>query len=251
VPYRIDLHGAGGAALDRLVELGALDIEMDGTDLAVLMPDGVAPDEVARLLAIADFTVSAAAGRDDGSVWTLTLPPLRVGSAALSLVDAPAFGTGLHPTTALCLEMIEDLAGADPPARMLDVGTGSGVLAIAALVLGVGRVTAIDIDTAALDAAAANAVANGVADRLDLRHGGPEQMTGTWTLVVANVLAAPLIAMAPQLVRRVSHYGRLAVSGIPQSAEHDVVAAYRHLGMRHLETRARRGWIAAQLQASW
>ena len=83
------------------------------------------------------------------------------------------------------------------------------------------------------------------------RAAGPKTVTGTWPLVLANVLAAPLIEMAPALVRRVGHHGQLVLSGIPSSVERDVDQAYRHLGMRRLHVAARAGWVALILQASW
>ena len=251
MPYRIDLRRAGDDALDRLVDLGALDVEADGETLAALMPDGVAPDAIARALGIRDFTVSSAAGRDEDSVWTLSVPPVRVGAHTISLSDAQVFGTGLHPTTALCLEMLAELIAVEAPDRMLDVGTGSGVLAIAALKLGVPRATAIDIDASAVEVAVKNARANGVGDRLEVVTGGPDAIDGAWPLVVANILAAPLIEMAPVLVRRVGRQGRLVLSGIPRAVEPDVVRAYRRLGMHHNRSDERGGWIAALLQSSW
>jgi ribosomal protein L11 methyltransferase len=251
VPYRIDLRRAGAAALDRLVDLGALDVEPLGNGLAALMPDAVAPQAIGRALGTEDFTVSAAVGRDEESVWTLSPRDLRIGARTVRLTDAPVFGTGRHPTTALCLDMLADLVAPDPPDRVLDVGTGSGVLAIAALTLGVARVTAIDIDAEAVRAAAANARLNGVAEGLLVVHGGPDAVAGAWPLVMANILAAPLIEMAPLLVRRVGHYGRLVLSGIPQSVEPGVAGAYRHLGMRHVRSEERGGWVAVLLQASW
>jgi ribosomal protein L11 methyltransferase len=76
-------------------------------------------------------------------------------------------------------------------------------------------------------------------------------VSGNWPLVFANILAAPLIEMAPALVRRVGHRGVLVLSGIPRSVEQDVVQAYRYLGMRLNEVKSREGWIALVLQASW
>jgi ribosomal protein L11 methyltransferase len=274
LPYRIDVDGAGDGALDRLVDLGALDAEFSADGgVAALMPDSVSPELVARALGAARLTVSPATGRDDDSVWMLTPRPVRIGQLqlvpvnapagprSLRLMDSAAFGSGLHPTTALCLEALQDAIASDPPAALLDVGTGSGVLAIAALMLGTPRALATDIDEDALRVAAENARINGVADRLTLAHGGPEAVDGVWPLVVANVLAAPLIEMAPVLVRRLGHRGppsprlrrasRLVLSGIPSAVEADVSHAYRHLGLRHVRTTARAGWVALVLQASW
>jgi ribosomal protein L11 methyltransferase len=167
------------------------------------------------------------------------------------LIDAPAFGTGLHPTTALCLEALDEALEIVRPQSVLDVGTGSGVLALAALTLGVPRGLAIDIDDRAVRVAAENAHINGLSDRLQLARGGPETITGTWPLVLANVLAAPLIEMAPALVRRVAHHGHLVLSGIPSSVEQDVDQAYRHLGMRRVRARSRAGWVALEMRATW
>jgi ribosomal protein L11 methylase PrmA len=251
VPYRIDLRSAGHAAFDRLVDLGALDVEADAGGMIALMPDRVAPEQVARALGVRDLPISPAIGRDADSVWTLSVRPVRVGSRSLSLLDSAVFGTGLHPTTTLCLEAIDAIASADPPAAVLDVGTGSGVLALAALMLGVPRAVAIDIDADAVRVAAENGRRNGVSQRLECHRGGPDVLAEIFPAVVANVLAAPLVEMAPVLVRRVAPHGRLILSGIPQSAEADVRRAYRHLGMRYVSTTARAGWVAVTLHASW
>lgn len=265
MPYRVDLHtSAGDIVFHRLVELGALDAEVspDG-GVAALIPDGVRPEDVARELGVRDLAVSLAEGRDAGSVWVLRRRPARVGRleivpadtaappGALRLVDAPAFGTGLHPTTALCLQAIVDAAQDQPPQSVLDVGTGSGVLALAALVLGVPRATAIDIDSEALRIAGENARINALDERVELLSGGPEDVNGTWPLVLANVLAAPLIEMAPALVRRVAHRGALVLSGIAAGVEPDVDRAYRRLGMTRRSLRSRSGWVALELLATW
>jgi ribosomal protein L11 methyltransferase len=134
---------------------------------------------------------------------------------------------------------------------VLDVGTGSGVIALSALIMGVPRALGIDIDDEALHVAGENARINGLDDRLQLAHGGPDRVTGAWPLIVANVLAAPLIEMAPALVRRVAHHGQLLLSGIPSSVEGDVDHAYRRLGMRRVRATSRRGWVALLQQASW
>ena len=292
MPYRIDLRGAAADVFDRLVELGAIDVEdvepvenvenVDDVDdhdrrgggVAAIMPDGIGADTVAHALGIAigDVRVTPARGRDDESIWVLNPRPVRAGrlrivpanwpreadpnadANVLRMVDGPAFGTGLHPTTALCLEALDDELTAWPPEqpkRVLDVGTGSGVLALAALASGVPRVVAIDIDADAVRIAAENARLNGLSSRLHLVHGGPEALTGFWPLVLANVLAAPLMDMAPTLARRVGRSGRLVLSGIRSSLATDVEQAYRHVGMRPVRSQARDGWTALTLHASW
>src|SRR5262249_31584369 len=134
---------------------------------------------------------------------------------------------------------------------VLDVGTGSGILALAVLKMGVPRAIGLDIDADALKIAAEHARLNNLADRLQLVLGGPDAVAGTWRLVVANVLAAPLIDMAPVIVRRVGSGGRLILSGIPWSLESEVRQAYQQLGMRHIRSEARAAWTVLLAQASW
>ena len=163
------------------------------------------------------------------SVWVLGPRPIRIGRlrivpasfeaepGVLRLIDAAAFGTGLHPTTALCLEALEEAVDIGPPDAVLDVGTGSGILALAALMIGVPRAQGIDIEDEALRVAAENARLNALDQRLQLTRGGPEAVTGTWPLVLANVLPGPLIEMAPdpRAARRPSRAtGALGDSGV-------------------------------------
>jgi ribosomal protein L11 methyltransferase len=270
VPYRIDLHPVDhDAAVDRLVDLGAIDLERSADGgIAALMPDGVAVEEIANLIGADSLSVSPAVGRDAGSVWILTPGPVRIGRLlivpagagaappdALRLADAEAFGTGLHPTTALCLDAIEDAiedaSQAAAPGAVLDVGTGSGVLALAALLMGAPRAVGLDVDDEALRTAAVNARLNAMRTRLHLVRGGPDAVLGTWPLVVANVLAAPLVEMAPAIVRRVGHRGTLVLSGIPASVEQEVARAYSRLGMTRVRSTSRQGWVALVLRASW
>ena len=119
------------------------------------------------------------------------------------------------------------------------------------MLLGVARACAIDIDEDAVRVAAENARLNGLESRITFVHGGPAAIAGTWPLVLANVLAAPLIEMAPVLVRRVGHHGRLVLSGIPDGVGGQVEAAYRRLGMHRIDVKTRGGWVALVMKASW
>lgn len=268
MPYRIDVTGVDEPTLLRLVDLGALDVEFSAQEGsgAALLPDGVSPEDVARRLGLARVHVSSAAGRDADSVWSLSPRAVRIGRLRLvpaattpdvpapgdlRMLDTAAFGTGRHPTTALCAEMLVDLLEAMPVTRMLDVGTGSGVLALVALAHGVPRVVAVDIDGHAVRVAAANAQLNGMASRLLAVHADSEALRGRWPLVVANVLAAPLIEMAPRLTACVAHQGLLLLSGIPIALQDEVARAYRHLGMSLADERSSGGWVAMTFRASW
>ena len=146
-------------------------------------------------------------------------PPEQVTTAS-SRLTAPciidldpglAFGTGTHPTTALCLEWLDgaDLAGK----RLIDYGCGSGVLAIAALKLGAAHVLALDIDPQALLATRDNAIRNGVLDRLSVHLVSEAPLSGV-DIVMANILAGPLEQLAPTLAALVVDGGRVVLSGI-------------------------------------
>jgi ribosomal protein L11 methyltransferase len=266
MPYRIDIRHASAEAFDLLVELGALDVELTANGIAAILPDTVNEATVADTLGVPSVSRSPAVSRDSGSVWLLGARAVHVGKlliapaneptstgapASLRLVDSEAFGTGHHPTTALCIEALAETLSVAPLDSMLDVGTGSGILALAALALGVGRAVGVDIDPGALTIAAENARLNGFEDRLELVQGGPDQVKGRWPLIVANVLAAPLIDMAPILVQRLAPRGYLILSGISYSLEGEVRRAYQHVGIRHIASRTRAGWTALVTSAPW
>jgi ribosomal protein L11 methyltransferase len=145
------------------------------------------------------------------------------GAVVVSMDPGLAFGTGTHPTTALCLEWLD---GAPIVGRsIIDYGCGSGVLAVAALKLGARSVLAVDIDEQALIAARENAKINGVADRLEV--GKPPMADAPVDVVLANILAGPLIELAPRFAALVTSGGDLVLSGL-MAAESDAVTVAYH-----------------------
>lgn len=134
-----------------------------------------------------------------------------------------AFGTGTHPTTALCLEWLDGLSLSGR--TMLDFGCGSGVLAIAALKLGCHSTTAMDIDPQAVIATRQNAESNGVAGRLHV-CGTADDIEGQFHAVVANILAGPLVQFAESITSRIAGRGMLALSGVLCEQADAVMAAY-------------------------
>ena len=143
--------------------------------------------------------------------------------SAISLILDPgmAFGTGSHPTTRLCLEWLErEVKGGE---RMLDYGCGSGILAMAAAKLGASHVAGVDIDPQAVDAARANAAANGVAA---VFADSAAPVAGEYDLVVANILSNPLRVLAPAICAHVRRGGRLALSGILREQAGEIIAIY-------------------------
>lgn len=136
------------------------------------------------------------------------------GALVLRMDPGMAFGTGQHATTSGCLELLVDDTMARGAARVLDVGCGSGVLGIVCAQLGSSEVLGIDIDQAAVDATLENAALNGVADRVQSSTTPLDDVTGTYDIVLANILAHTLTAMADTLLARVAPGGVLMLSGI-------------------------------------
>jgi ribosomal protein L11 methyltransferase len=130
-----------------------------------------------------------------------------------------AFGTGTHPTTRMCLRWI---ARNPVPARVLDYGCGSGILAIGAAKMGARTVVAVDIDEAAVQSTRLNAEANAV----DLQAGSPQVAQGVFGLVLANILASPLKVLAPLLRAHVEPGGSLVLAGILERQAQELAAAY-------------------------
>ena len=135
-----------------------------------------------------------------------------------------AFGTGTHPTTSLCLEWLDGIGLGG--LRVLDYGCGSGVLAIAALKLGAAHACAMDIDPQAEIASRDNAGRNGTSDRIDI-VASDDAITGTFDVVVANILAGPLLELVDCITSRLHGSGKLALSGVLSEQVPDIMHAYK------------------------
>jgi ribosomal protein L11 methyltransferase len=161
------------------------------------------------------------------------------GAINVTLDPGLAFGTGTHPTTRLCLEWLtrELLAGES----LLDYGCGSGILAIAAAMLGAERVVGTDVDPQAIDAARANASTNRVAATFVLADALP---VATFDVVIANILANPLRLLAPALAARVRADGRIVLSGVLGPQATDVAAAYAPWFIIDVWKTGDDGWVA-------
>jgi len=142
----------------------------------------------------------------------------------LRLDPGLAFGTGTHPTTALCLTWLD--AHDVSARRVIDYGCGSGILGIAAALLGAARVDCVDNDPQALESTAANAARNAIGERV---HCWPPEGFdhGPADVLLANILAGPLVQLAPRLIRYVEPGGRIVLSGLLEEQADEVAAAYR------------------------
>jgi ribosomal protein L11 methyltransferase len=180
----------------------------------------------------------------------LIVPPWnheqRADRIRLVIQPGQGFGTGHHGSTYGVLRLIDDLCRKRPFTRALDVGTGSGILAIAMRLRGVGEVTAIDIDPVALENARENADLNHVREHVRFSLVPIASLRRHFDLITANILSSTLIEMAPRLLHRLAPEGRLILAGILNREAESVIEAYRPT-MRCIERRADRGWTALLL----
>jgi len=174
------------------------------------------------------------------------------GRVAVKIDPSMAFGTGTHPTTQLCLEMVEDYTL--PGINVIDVGCGSGILSVAALKLGAGHALGVDIDNAAVVSSKENAEANAVLDRLEVGIGSvTELLEGKFSLrqaplVLANILAPVIIRLFDAgLADLVEPGGTLILSGILDTQAPDVLVAAAAKGLKYLHTRQQGDWVAIAL----
>ena len=152
-----------------------------------------------------------------------------------------AFGTGGHETTSLCLEALDErVRGGE---RVLDIGTGSGILAIAALKLGAGSAEGVDIDPVAVRTAGENAALNGVADKLTVLVGDlSDKASGRYDIITANIVANAIISLAPAVPGLMAENATFIASGIIDSRKDEVIAALEAANLTVQEVKEKRGW---------
>lgn len=177
----------------------------------------------------------------------------RSGDLAIEIEAGLAFGTGHHGTTAGCLEMLEEVARRERPKNALDLGTGSAVLAIALAKFSHIPVLATDIDPVATRVAADNVRLNGVSSLVETAtapgfHHPVFSRRGPFDLIVANILARPLMRLAPQMARHLTPGGSIVLSGVLERQRNAVVAAYAGQKFRHIRTLEREGWVTLHLK---
>jgi ribosomal protein L11 methyltransferase len=227
--------------------------------ITALLPPDTPRDRIADAFPSLRPHFEVVADRDWDAEWRRSLKPLRFGrrlwvcpegqpcpdatGVGLTLEPGLAFGTGTHPTTAMCLAWLDGEVPGN--CRVLDYGCGSGILAIAALLLGAQSAMAVDIDLQALTATRANATRNDCADRL--ATGLPAELLPatareTFDVIVANILSGPLVRLAPELRRYTGPATRVALSGILAGQAPEVIAAFRPWA-RLTVTAEQGGWV--------
>jgi ribosomal protein L11 methyltransferase len=177
------------------------------------------------------------------------------GDVVLSLDPGMAFGTGLHPTTRLCLAALETLAdeglmgrgrAPDGKARVIDVGCGSGILGIAAGMLGAGELLGVDTDPIAVESTIANAALNEQAGLFRVRQGSVPSGEGPFDIVLANLIASLLVLLAEPLRDELVAGGRILASGIFKDREGDVRDAFEAAGLTVTRRWAEEDWVALE-----
>ena len=179
--------------------------------------------------------------------------PVPAGRTALHIDPGSSFGTGQHDTTKLCLAMLEDCV--QPGAKVLDIGCGSGILSIGAMLLGAGNAVAVDIEQNAAESALENAVRNGIpAEKYETICGNiledaalAERLGSGWDVVCANIVSDILIAMRGLFVRYMKDGGALLLSGIIDERLDEVTASMKDAGLTVDRIEQSAGWAAVRL----
>lgn len=200
--------------------------------------------------------LEAVVEKDWSQEWKRLIRPVTVGrlwvgppwekppktKVCLFIEPKMAFGTGDHPTTSLCLAAVDAFLAAHPRASVLDVGTGTGVLAFAAKKLGAGRVVGTDNDPIAVELARECAAENGI-EGIELSGRSLDAIKGPFDLVLANILANTLIALCAALVSKVKRDGRLVLAGVLVHQGDEVTAAFVAQGMKPLARTVEGEWV--------
>jgi ribosomal protein L11 methyltransferase len=214
---------------------------------------------------IGDLTTRVVHEADWAEAWKAHFPVLRVGrrivikptwrrhrpqsdEVVIALDPGMAFGTGLHPTTRLCLAALERVADRRlvTGARALDVGCGSGILSIAAARLGAASVLGVDTDPIAVEATGANAARNRLTRRIAAREGSLPTGEGPFDVVLANLIAGVLVALAGELAAEVRPGGTVVASGIYIDRETEVHEAFAAVGLEVGDRSAEGDWVALE-----
>ena len=220
--------------------------------------------------ALPAHSVASIPDEDWLELWKANFKPLRVGrrlivaptweeftpgpeDRVIRLDPGQAFGTGHHETTGLCLEWLEEWAEGQPgqcSKSLLDVGTGSGILAIFGALLGFDRILAIDNDPEAIQVARENLILNDVADPIVLQSGTVADVPGRFDVVIANIQALPLIDMAESLVQRLGNSASLVLSGILLEQKGAVQAAFEGEGLKLQTVKDAGEWCLLEFKQS-
>jgi ribosomal protein L11 methyltransferase len=252
-------------------EAGCLGVSETGNTMLAYFPDNTSiekiTDDLASIKAVIkksgmphdiSYSYIHMPDQDWNETWKKAIQPINVGEdmiilppwdsnetdrMALIIDPGMAFGTGHHETTRFCLVTIERLSRLSGKGRFLDVGTGTGILAIAARKFGFGQAVGVDTDPLAVDAAKRNAALNNFGD-IEIYEGGIEKSSGLFNLVAANLLSGIIISIAEEIEKRMAPDAIALLSGIMAGQEDDVIAAFAGLGLRAGEKLPDGNWVS-------
>lgn len=259
------------ALINKMSEMGAIGfVEQDEGLIGYFEPKQSPAeicDELSRFRSVleasdldASFSLSQSVlpEKDWNEIWKKNFTPIDVGdnltiipswlqseTNRIPIIIDPGmvFGTGHHETTRTCLSMIEKIARVTSKRRFLDIGTGTGILAIGASRLGFEQVTAVDIDPLAVDAARRNAVANGLTN-IEVLEGTIQAVSARFDVIAANLLVEILTGIAPELSDRLEPGGRAILSGLLIGQEEDVIRAMASSGLTFQEKIIDGKWVS-------
>ncbi|MDA8077665.1 MAG: 50S ribosomal protein L11 methyltransferase [Nitrospiraceae bacterium] len=262
------------AVINKLAEMGSTGFFEQGKDLLAYFTADADMDRISReLAAFRDVLESAGLdpsvsvsysllpGRDWNKTWKDGILPIDAGEHLTILppwADKPsgrtgiiidpgmAFGTGHHETTKTCLTLIERLSTGFRGKRFLDVGTGTGILAISAVLMGFAEAVGIDNDPLAREAAVTNAGLNRL-DSVKVLEGLITDVAGAFDMIAANLTSGALIRIAPDIKDRLAAGGIVILSGMLAGQEHDVLSAMEHCGLALKEKLSDGKWVTLLL----
>jgi ribosomal protein L11 methyltransferase len=271
--YEIRLNAPGesrDAIINRLAELGATGfVEYDEDIIAYFegtVEISTLCEDISAFRAVLEasgldpgfsYKYSTLPEKDWNETWKKNFTPIDIGrnltiipswldseTERIPIIIDPGmvFGTGYHETTQTCLVLIEKISESTHNRSCLDVGTGSGILAIGAARLGFREVTAVDIDPMAIDAAKRNVIENSL-DNIEVRHGDILSVNGSFDLIAANLLSGILIDIAPEIVARLNPGGNALLSGMLAGQEDGVTDAFVRAGLSLKDTVVNGKWV--------
>ncbi len=247
-------------------EDGVLKIYWQGNKQSILQKIREALDQLHVDMSVSVTQVQAVIAQDWNAQWAASVKPIRIGQRVgirpswksmelpedgIEIVLDPrqAFGTGHHATTYLLIEWLEDVFELQG-CRVLDVGTGSGILSMVALRLGALSALGIDYDPVAIDCAKDYAVVNGFTNELDLRACLTSDLVDqSFDIIVANIDRKTILDITPEFSRFRASTTQLFLSGLLEDDATDIVAAFKNHGWERQAIREREGWIALQFGA--
>jgi len=262
------------ALIQKLSALGSLGFIEQRTALVAYFPDSGDMDGIAAELQVVQALLDTSGqehisfshvlipDQDWNTAWQQTFKPIDIGNCftvlppweqaaegRINLIVDPAmaFGTGHHGTTRSCLMLMENLAPQTSRDRFLDIGTGTGILAIAASKLGFKHIIGVDTDQQAVDAAVKNCKVNKT-EQVEIRIGSVADLSGSFDFIVANLISLALIKLAPDIAAHLAPAGIAVLSGMLTGQDKEVTEAMHQAGLVLLDMRVDGKWVTTAVQ---